>query len=397
MAMTRVRDARAALRGEAAVAITFVVNGVVFASLLPRLPQIKAQLGLGNAAFGLALLGAGIGGLVGSALAPHALERAPRARTVVVAGVLLAAAGLGPPVVAAAPGSAVAPGLLLGIALFVVGMIDAVHDVTMNVVALGLQRARGASIMGRLHATWSAGAVAGGVVGAAAAAWGVPVVAHMAAAVLLAVALQVFAARALPDPTRAPPAAPASRRRLVGIWVAMGAVAIAAGLSEGPPLDWSAIYLREGLGTGPGLAGAAPVCFTAAMLASRLLVDRAIDRWGAAAVATAAGLLVAVSMVAGLWISSATGSPVAALIGFALAGAGSAPVFPLMFVAGERLPAARNGAGAGAVSAMARIGFLIASPVIGVTSEAVGLAWALMIVVATGGVIIALSLPPRLR
>jgi len=57
----------------------------------------------------------------------------------------------------------------------------------------------------------------------------------------------------------------------------------------------------------------------------------------------------------------------------------------------------RNGAGAGAVSAMARIGFLIASPVIGVTSEVVGLAWALMMVVATGGVVIALSLPPRLR
>jgi hypothetical protein len=45
---------------------------------------------------------------------------------------------------------------------------------------------------------------------------------------------------------------------------------------------------------------------------------------------------------------------------------------------------------------MARIGFLIASPVIGATSEVVGLAWALMIT-AVGGTMIALSLPPRLR
>lgn len=394
--MTRVRDARAALRGEAAVAITFVVNGVVFASLLPRLPQIKEQLGLGNAAFGLALLGAGVGGLAGSLLAPRVLERAPRARTVVIAGVLLAVAGLGPPVVAAAPPSTVAPVLLLGATLFAIGLLDAVHDVSMNVVALALQRARGASIMGRLHATWSAGAVAAGAAGAFAAARGIPVVVHITAAVVVAAAAQVFAARNLPDPTRAPDIAPTSRRRLAGIWLTMGVVAIAAGLSEGPPLEWSAIYLREGLGAGPGVAGAAPVCFTAAMLVSRLLVDRAIDRWGAAGVARAAGVLVAVGMVAGLWISSATGWAPAALIGFAVTGAGAAPVFPLMFVAGERLPAARNGAGAGAVSAMARIGFLIASPVIGATSEVVGLAWALMIT-AVGGTMIALSLPPRLR
>ena len=394
--MTRLRALRADLRGETALAVTFVVNGMVFASLLPRLPQIKAQLGLGNAAFGFALLGAGIGGLLGSALAPRVLERAPRARTVVVAGLVLSLAGLGPPLVAAAPASAAAPALLLGIVLLVTGLADAVHDVSMNVVALGLQRARGASIMGRLHATWSAGAVAAGAVGALAAARGVPVVVHLAFAVAVAMAALVLVARALPDPTRAPEVASPSRGRLAGVWVVMGTVAVAAGLSEGPPMEWSAIYLRETLGTGPGVAGAAPACFMAAMLASRLLVDRAIDRWGAATVAGAAGALVAVSMTAGLWISSVTGSPVPALVGFAGAGAGCAPVFPLLFVAGERLPVARNGGGAGAVSALARVGFLAASPLIGATSEGVGLAWALMIV-AVGGVLISLSLPPRLR
>lgn len=390
------RDLRVALRGEAAVAITFVVNGAVFASLLPRLPQIKEQLGLGNAAFGLALLGTGLGGLIGSALAPRVLERAPRGRTVALAGVLLAVAGIGPPIVASVPGSAVAPALLLGTVLFVIGLLDAVHDVSMNVVALALQRQRGASIMGRLHATWSAGAVVAGAVGALAAARGVPVVAHIAVAVAVAAAAQMLVARDLPDPTRAPPTEPTSRRRLVGIWATMGAVAIAAGISEGPSLEWSAIYLREGLGTGPGIAGAAPVTFTAAMLVSRVLVDRVIDRWGAPAVATGSGVLVVVGAVAGLWISSVTGWPGAALAGFALTGAGSAAVFPLMFVAGERMPAARNGAGAGAVSFMARIGFLIASPVIGASSEVVGLAWALMII-AVGGAVIAVTLPARLR
>jgi MFS family permease len=207
----------------------------------------------------------------------------------------------------------------------------------------------------------------------------------------------VSVARALPH---APPVervhTTGARTWRPGAWVALAMVAVAAGFIEGPPNDWSAIYLREGLGVGPGLAGIAPVSFTAAMLVSRLLIDRWIDRWGAAAVSVVCGGLVAAGAVLGLVVSSLTGWPVVALIGFALIGCGAAPVFPLMFVAAERLPGAGVGAGAGAVSAMARIGFLTAPPVVGALSEAFGLARALL-VIAVGGVIVVLALPPRLR
>lgn len=393
----RIRDARAGLRGETAVAVTFLVNGVVYSSLFPRLPQIKAQLGLGDAAFGLALMGAGLGGLLGAVVTPRIVRRVSERRTTIVAGVVLAAAGLGPALVAAAPPQAMLPAVALGLAMLLVGLSDALHDVSMNVVALGLQRQRGMSIMGRLHALWSAGAVVAGSIGALAAARGVPVAVHLAVAGSVAALAQLLAAPSLPRvSTPAPPVPRAHGVRRARPWAALLVVAIAAALIEGPPQDWSAIYMTERLEVGPGLAGLALVAFSAAMFLSRLVTDRWINRWGAAAVARASGLLVAGGALFGLSVSAITGSPVAALVGFAVVGAGAAPVFPLMFVAAERLPGVAHGSGVGAVSAMTRIGFFTAPPVIGAISEAVGLAWGLSLIVV-GGVAAALALPPRLR
>ena len=386
------------MRGETAVAVTFLVNGVVFASLLPRLPLIKAQLGLADAAFGLAMVGGGLGGLVGAVAASHVMRWVGERRVVVVFGLVLAAAGLGPVLVATTPPAAVAPAVALGLALGLLGFSDALHDVGMNVIALGLQRQRGRSIMGRLHGLWSAGALLAGAGGALAAARGVPLVAHLAAAGSVAALAQLVVALSLPRVSAPAPPVPRAHgaRRRAGPWAGVAVVAVAAALIEGSAYEWSAIYLREGLGAGPGLAGLAPVSITAAMLVSRLMVDRWIDRWGAAASARASGILVAVGAALGLSISALTGSPVAALIGFAVVGWNAAPIFPLMLVAGERLPGTAQGSGVGAVSAVVRIGFLVAPPVVGAVSEAIGLAWGLS-VIAIGGLAVSLTLPPRLR
>lgn len=393
----RVRRAGAGARAELAVAATFLVNGVVFASLLPRLPQIKAQLDLSDAMLGLAMVGGGLGGLVGSVAAPRLMRRIPERWAVVASGLLLAVAGPGPALVATAPPPVMAPAAALGLALVLTGVADATHDVSMNVVALGLQRQRGRSIMGRLHGLWSAGAVLAGACGALAAAHDVPLAVHLAVAGCVAALVQLSAARSLPRvSTPAPPVARARGARRLRPWAGVAVVAVSVAFIEGTAYDWSAIYLREWLDAGPGLAGLAPVAVTGAMLVSRLMSDRWIDRWGAATSARVSGLLVAVGAALGLSVSALTGSPVAALIGFAVVGWTAALIFPLMLMAGERLPGAAHGSGVGAVSAVARVGFLISPPVVGVLSEAVGLPWALS-VIAIGGLAACITLPPRLR
>ena len=48
-------------RHRAAVSVVFAGNGVLFASLFARLPEVQARLGLGDGELGLALLGAPVG------------------------------------------------------------------------------------------------------------------------------------------------------------------------------------------------------------------------------------------------------------------------------------------------------------------------------------------------
>src|SRR4051794_41901103 len=66
------RPGRTERRARIAVAAVFLTNGAVFANLLPRYPEIKASLELGNAQLGTAVaafpFGAPLAGLTASAL-----------------------------------------------------------------------------------------------------------------------------------------------------------------------------------------------------------------------------------------------------------------------------------------------------------------------------------------
>jgi len=46
--------------------VLFFVNGAIYGNWIPRLPEIKDRLGVSNAGLGVALIGGGIGGLIGS-------------------------------------------------------------------------------------------------------------------------------------------------------------------------------------------------------------------------------------------------------------------------------------------------------------------------------------------
>ena len=52
------------VRARAGVCLVFLANGLGFANLVPRFPEIVAHLGLSNAAFGQAVAAAGVGALV---------------------------------------------------------------------------------------------------------------------------------------------------------------------------------------------------------------------------------------------------------------------------------------------------------------------------------------------
>lgn len=407
-------SARRLRRARVGAALLFLVNGAVFANLLPRLPEVKDAFGLSNTAFGLVVIAFPLGSiLAGTAPAPI-LRRVGSARAAVIGSVAIAAliAGAG---AAGGLGGGLLVLLAYVIPLALAGVLDAVVDTAQNAQALDVQRAMGRSILNTMHALWSLGSVIGGLMGTAALALQVPLGVHLllSGALFSVVALvagrstltaaeatgiRSGALRAAPGPARDPapdgapdsgpdpPAAPEQEvteaaaagvlRPAVGALLLIAVIAITGVMVEDVGQNWSALYLRQVLDAPLTLAGLGLVALMAAQFIGRLLGDPLIDRLGRVAMARLGAVVIAAGI--GLVVIA----PVAAVgvLGFFLAGLGSATLVPSAYHAADEVPGLRTGTGLAVVSWLMRGAFLSLSPFVGAVSDVVGLRWALLVV-----------------
>lgn len=365
----------------AAVAACFFTNAVLYATLVPRLPEVKDRLDLSNSALGAALAALPLGALLAALSAATLIRRFSSAR-VASAGLVGLAAAIW--AAAAAPSWG-----LFAAALLVAGALDAVVDVAQNAHGLRVQRRYGRSILNSFHGIWSIGAVTGGLLGSAAAGLRVPLPAHLGAtAVLFALVALAAGRRLLPGPDdadREPVAGsaggrPPARRGLLPAMAALGVLAACGAFVEDAGSSWSALYLRTEVDAGAATAGLGFVALSAAMTVGRLTGDRVVDRFGQRRVARGGGALVA----AGLGLALALPSLPLTLTGFALAGLGVATLVPAVYAAADALPGLRPGTGLTVVNWLLRIGFLVSPPLVGLLADAASLRVALLTVVAAG-------------
>jgi MFS family permease len=395
MAMGRLDDVSVAVRNRrarVAVAALFLTNGALFANLLPRYPEIKTDLALSNAHYGVAIAAFSGGALVAGPAAA-ALIRRFRSSRVAVAGSLGIAAFI---VVAALAPSAVA----LASALFVAGAADSVTDVGQNAHALRLQRNYGRSIINSLHAVWSAGAVLGGAMGAAAIALDIPRTTHLAVSAALFSAVVLAAYPFLlrgPDEEDHPSAYATTVGRpgfaVYATLVALVFIAIAGAVVEDAASSWATVYLRDGLGAPGALAATGYIAMVAFQFVGRMIGDRLVDRFGERAVARAGGLVTAAGMGAALVFPSVPGT----IAGFAAAGFGVATLVPAAMHGADQLPGLRAGTGLTVVTWLMRIGFVSSPPVVGLIADATSLRVGLLVVPAAGVAVmlLAVALSPR--
>jgi fucose permease len=256
--------------------------------------------------------------------------------------------------------------------------------------------------MSGLHGAYSIGALGAALVGSAAAHLGVPVAVHLSAltAVLLLLlpiggrGLLGASADTLPEPparTETPDVRPAGKGAgaRAGWWTLalLGVIGLCSFVGEGAMADWSAVYLRETLGTDAGVAGLGFAGCSVAMAAGRLAGDRVVARFGPVAVLRAGSLIAA----AGLGTGLAAGHPAMAVLGFTLFGLGVAPVAPVTFSAAGNLPGVPAATGLSRVVAVGYTGLLGGPPVIGFVAHAVGLTWALAVPVGLAALIVLLA------
>lgn len=379
-------------RARAGVALVFATNGLVFANVLPRYPEIKDALALTNAWFGVAVAAFPFGALVAGLTAGALVARFRSSR---VATFGMAAIGVGIALISVVPN-----GALLAAAMFLAGAADAIVDVAQNAHGLRVQRRYGRSILNSFHAAWSVGAVLGGLMGAAAAGLAVPLALHLGASSLLSAAVAIGVYRLLlpgPEDAERSPVVderPASRRpwaglgpRVLLLLVAFGVIANSGTLVEDAGQTWAAIYLQGSLGAAAATAGLGFVALQGLQFVGRLTGDRMVDRFGQRAVARTGGLLVAAGMGLALAFPSVPGT----IAGFGVAGLGVATLVPAAMSAADALPGLAPGSGLTIVTWLMRIGFLVSPPVVGVIADATSLRVGLLVVPLCGVVVLALA------
>lgn len=384
-------------RARTGVALLFLTNGALFANLLPRYPSIKAELGLSNAQFGLAVAAFPLGALV-AGLGAAALIRRFGSGAVAVAGTLLTGAGL----LAAglAPSWALLAGALLG-----AGAADTITDVAQNSHGLRVQRLYRRSVLNSFHAVWSIGAVLGGLMGAGAIMIDLSRGVHLGLSCLIFAGVALTAHRLLlpgPEPTThdrdgsghdEESATPRSKALVWALLVALVLIATSGALVEDAGSTWAALYLSGSLGAVASVAALGFVAMTGAQFVGRLIGDRLVDRFGQRAVARTGGLIVLTGMGLALAVPSVPGT----IAGFAAAGFGIATLVPAAMHTADELPGLRPGTGLTLVSWLMRLGFLCSPPLVGLIADATSVRTGLLVVPVAGILVVVLAsvLPPR--
>ena len=370
------------VRWRRAVVAAFALGGVTVAAWGPRLPAIKAELGIGTATIGLLLAGVTVGAIGGLAASTPVLHwlggRRALAGSLLVVVVAMAVMGLA---------IALRSVPLVSVAFVAVGLGIGTLDVLINVEGSAIERAAGRTLMPFMHGGWSVGAAVGSGVGAACAALGVGPAAQFLGEAAVIGATGLVMAPAIPAGDRASSdQPPMTRSAKVRQWLRgwtdwrlllIGVVMLGVELGEGSANNWLTLAVHNDHGQSAAVAALFFTAFAASEATARLLGGPVVDLLGrvkAIRLTTSLG-------ISGMLLFILVGNRWVVLAGVVLWAIGVSMGFPLgMSAAAESGPdpAAR-------VSVVASIGYfanLAGPPAIGVLAQSAGLLNALWLIVA---------------
>jgi fucose permease len=373
---------RSNARAHVALAVSFVAFGALDGTWAARLPALTHRLRLDSGQLGLVLF---IVTLMATLLLPVAgwLSARHGSRAPTALGLVLACAGL--------TAAAFAPSFAtLVAAVCVLGAGWGIADVAANAHSVALEARIGRPILSVLHGMWSFGLLAGSGIAAGAAAAAIsprlqfPVV---AAAALILVAMYV--PRLLPGTAADVDSAHFALPR--GPLALPAFLTFCAMFIESAAKNWSAVFLAGPVGAGAAVAAGAVVVYAVSMAFARLAGDRLLRRWGVGRLARYSGVLTGL----GIALALATRSPIPALAGFGLVGAGCAAIVPALFRVGGSVPGVSSGAGIAAIATSGYTGAVVSGPAIGFLARGIGLTGALSLIGISAALITLLG--PRLQ
>ncbi|MFF2141648.1 MFS transporter [Kitasatospora sp. NPDC058190] len=364
-------------RSQLAIGALFFVLGFQYATWVSRVPALKARLDLGEARIGLLLMTCGIGAAVSFPLVAVLMRRLGSRLLSVLSALALGVVLLALSVVPNYP--------VTLLVLFCDGVAVGCLNVAMNAQGAALEARFERTTMSRLHATFSAGSLLAALLASGVNAFTGTLAVHFGLAALLLAVLVVVARPGLLADGPQEVASPTERKERRGftlpavatLW--MGLAMVFGTVTEGAMNDWSALYLKDVVQAGAGLAPMGIAVVSVMMVCARIFADGWRTRFGDGRIVRTGSLLAGL----GLALALLVGGVVPTLLGFACVGLGVAAVTPCVYVA-----AARQGSDAlSLVAAMGTTGLLAGPAAIGFVAGATSLAWGMAAVAASAAVV----------
>jgi predicted MFS family arabinose efflux permease len=357
--------------------IAFFIAGVGIAAWAPLVPYAKARAGLDEGTLGLLLLCLGVGSILAMPLAGILSSRFG-CRRVTTGGALLICTAL--PLLATVSSI---PALVAALFMFGAGL--GTVDSTVNLQAVIVERASGKNMMSGFHGLFSLGGIVGAAGVSGLLGLGIsPLGATLVVIVMLLIALAKAVPHLLPYGSKGSGPAFAVPH---GIVLFIGGMCFIVFLAEGAALDWSAVFLVQERGIDTAYAGLGYAAFALTMTAGRLTGDKIVRRLGATRVIVFGGLTAA----AGLFLATFAPDWKAALVGYALLGAGCSNIVPVLYTAVGKQTVMPESIAVPAITTLGYAGILAGPAVIGFVAHGSSLSFAfalmavLLVAVAIGG------------
>ena len=362
-------------RARRATRIQFLLLGFAVGTWGTHIPSVSDRYSLSDATLSIVLLAVATGTVSALFVAGRVIARIGARNTAAVLGVAM---GLSLCLVLEYPGM-----LALVAAMLLFGASMSLFDVAINTEGSELESLGGRPVMSNLHGMFSVGGMLG-----AALTFGLlqmhvePRTQLFAVGGCLAV-IALVASRAMLE-THTPTDGDVMHfAKPKGVLLLIGVLVFAGMTAEGVLYDWSVLYLEKDVGMPHARAALGYATFTASMALARFGGDELRARFAERAVLRCSAAVAAVAMAVVLlsmngWI---------AFLGLAAAGAGLAPVAPILFNAATRVPGVSRAAAIASVTTIGYSGFLVGPPVIGSIATVSSLSTALWVVVGMAAVV----------
>jgi predicted MFS family arabinose efflux permease len=363
--LTTTRSASARLQ-QISIRIVFFIAGFGMAAWAPLVPFAKARIGIDDGALGLLLLCLGIGSILAMPFAGALTARVGCRRVIIVSAMVLC---FTLPLLASVSNL---PLMVTALALF--GASLGSIDVSMNIVAIIIERESGRPMMSGFHGLFSVGGIVGAAgVTALLRAGASPFAATLVVVTGIAVALASAASNLIQYAGRSRGTVFAIPR---GVVLFIGGFCFILFLTEGAVLDWSAVFLTSVRNVDASYAGLGYAAFASTMTIGRLSGDKIVQRFGNTRILAFGGICAATGF------ASVTLVPFwpMALLGFALVGVGCSNVVPVLFTSAGRQTTMPESMAVPAITGMGYAGILLGPAAIGLLARAASLSVAFLIV-----------------